>query len=991
MKYVSLFSGIEAASVAWGPLGWEPMAFSEIDPFPCAVLKKRYPDVPNLGDITKIDWSDFIDKCGKPDLVVGGSPCFPAGALVLCEDGFRSIETVKVGDKVVTHKGRLKKVLATGHKRDSVVWLTGEGSTGIECTANHPFFAKETPESADEPTWLEAEHMDGKAWMHVNSFKRMPIPPFGGTTEFTPEFFNAIGLLVGCDALVFNCGKTVSVSFVTDDHAEKRKFLDVLDKAGLTGKGFGFRCGERSRLKKRRFCEDCEDFTFSFSWHSTELCVWLMEHFLGGLDCLDGKWSIPTWLFGMDERFRKAFFDGFVKGKTWESDVERENDSFTVAIAENKGLALGIQVLAGTLGLASNHEWGIEFENGLAQSINRVFGGEGNARKRVDRLTFREDATVSDGGWWETVDVSFPNEPAITVYNLEVEDDNSYTVDGIAVHNCQSFSIAGNRTGLEGASGLMFEYIRAVQELRPKWFLWENVPGALSVEGGGAFGQLLSEMDDLGYGLAWRILDAQFTRVPMYSDSGGLVGFVGPVAQRRRRLFLVGSLGTDDASEVLFEPESMRGDNLTSREKRQELTRAAGRDTAVNRECLTSWDCQAKRVYSPDMACPTLNSGTGEGMNIQPTVLQPCGGFKYHAGSGAGNIGWDSEMSPTLTASWHNPAVIYGVYADTPPKTMEETASTMRVGDDGDSHMAIAYSQFGDVAGTLTSRYDGSPNVDGGQNVIAFAQNNREEVRKVGGDGSVVGALPTAQNVKSHGFVMQEMPEHENPDVIAFAQNTRDEVRLQGGDGWVAGALCADAGAKQQTYVLQTANGNANGSNVSEDDVSYTIDRSNSNAVAQCMTTGQANAEIVDDMCPTLNTAHEQPIASYPIDIILSNGDDVIGTLAARDGKGVGNQFVNEGKVVTVASPKTIDGDSIYPVEISDGTKWVVRRLTPLECERLMGFPDKWTDIGDWVDDRGKTRKCADSNRYKALGNSMAVPVMMWLGVRIAAVDAVAC
>lgn len=53
MKYVSIFSGIEAATVAWHPLGWEPLAFSEIDPFPSTVLQHHYPDIPNLGDITK--------------------------------------------------------------------------------------------------------------------------------------------------------------------------------------------------------------------------------------------------------------------------------------------------------------------------------------------------------------------------------------------------------------------------------------------------------------------------------------------------------------------------------------------------------------------------------------------------------------------------------------------------------------------------------------------------------------------------------------------------------------------------------------------------------------------------------------------------------------------------------------------------------------------------------------------------------------------------
>lgn len=75
MRYVSLFSGIEAATVAWEPLGWEPMCFAEFDAFPSAVLQEHFPNVPNLGDVTKINWQEFKEQHGRPDLVVGGSPC----------------------------------------------------------------------------------------------------------------------------------------------------------------------------------------------------------------------------------------------------------------------------------------------------------------------------------------------------------------------------------------------------------------------------------------------------------------------------------------------------------------------------------------------------------------------------------------------------------------------------------------------------------------------------------------------------------------------------------------------------------------------------------------------------------------------------------------------------------------------------------------------------------------------------------------------------
>lgn len=206
---------------------------------------------------------------------------------------------------------------------------------------------------------------------------------------------------------------------------------------------------------------------------------------------------------------------------------------------------------------------------------------------------------------------------------------------------CQSFSVAGKREGLQGESGLMYEYIRAIRDIRPAWFLWENVPGALSSEGGEAFRQLLSEMDELGYGMAWRVLDAQFFGV----------------AQRRRRVFLVGHLGACHPAEVLFEPESLRGDYPSSREKREALAAAARRSPesagfkfhqgagagsigfeveqsptctadwhnpgvlTVDAGCLNPEDPQSKRIFTPDSCGPTLSSGTGEGMNIQPSVL----------------------------------------------------------------------------------------------------------------------------------------------------------------------------------------------------------------------------------------------------------------------------------------------------------------------------------------------------------------------------------
>lgn len=218
---------------------------------------------------------------------------------------------------------------------------------------------------------------------------------------------------------------------------------------------------------------------------------------------------------------------------------------------------------------------------------------------------------------------------------------------------CQSFSIAGTRTGLEGVSGLMWEYVRAVRDVRPEWVLWENVPGALSSTHGEDFRCLLEALDALGYGLAWRVLDAQFFGV----------------AQRRERVFLVGRFGSRPPVEVLFEPEGVRWDSKPSREKRKELAAAAGRGPACagfdanepDAGCLNPEDPQSKRIFTMGSCAPTLSSGTNEGMNIQPSVLVPTNPVVCMTDTQA-NASNEEEVCGTLTshAMKDAPVSIYG-------------------------------------------------------------------------------------------------------------------------------------------------------------------------------------------------------------------------------------------------------------------------------------------------------------------------------------------
>lgn len=125
---------------------------------------------------------------------------------------------------------------------------------------------------------------------------------------------------------------------------------------------------------------------------------------------------------------------------------------------------------------------------------------------------------------------------------------------------CQAFSVAGLRRGLADArGGLTLDFVRLARVLRPRWIVWENVPGVLSQDDGGAFGSFLGVLGELGYGWAYRVLDAQYVRVD---------GYPRAVPQRRRRVFVVACAGgcAGRAGAVLFEPEGVRRDSPPRRE-----------------------------------------------------------------------------------------------------------------------------------------------------------------------------------------------------------------------------------------------------------------------------------------------------------------------------------------------------------------------------------------------------------------------------------------
>ena len=253
----------------------------------------------------------------------------------------------------------------------------------------------------------------------------------------------------------------------------------------------------------------------------------------------------------------------------------------------------------------------------------------------------------------------------------QIDPDTLTPVDIICAGSpCQDLSIAGKRKGLNGErSGLFRTAVDLVRRMRertagkyPRFFVWENVPGAFSSNRGMDFQAVLEEIGESkipmpqgnrwataglvqcpGAEIAWRVLDAQYWGVP----------------QRRRRIFLVADFAADGrcAGEILFEPEGMSGDPATGEGAREGTARGT-EDCARRSGALTPWDVQSRRIYDENGKMAALYSGDGQGTHNGAVFIRAAG-FIGKAAPSAGSIGYTRECAPTLIAGKEMHVAIY--------------------------------------------------------------------------------------------------------------------------------------------------------------------------------------------------------------------------------------------------------------------------------------------------------------------------------------------
>jgi DNA-cytosine methyltransferase len=596
---------------------------------------------------------------------------------------------------------------------------------------------------------------------------------------------------------------------------------------------------------------------------------------------------------------------------------------------------------------------------------------------------------------------------------------------------CQSFSVAGLRKGLADPRGnLMLTFLALADAKKPKWIVWENVPGVLSSNGGRDFACFLDSLEELGYICDVEILDAQFFGV----------------AQRRRRVFVCGQ----SVDSILNQKTTLSG--LTIAQCLTEILHAIWIDAL----CLLGQE--PKNLDQASLS----RDGVQRRMRLFGILTENCSYemwrqllIEVFQKSVPVQKYWDlpngakTEKEITLEDLLMGSSTEgqYILTEESLSKSLEDLYNLMKLyttltlTKETIQPKISMFFQIGEVIGRLILRLSGSsPNslsatssfLTLSQNLTNYArQTSRDIFSEMGGICEITNIIKQANNrdatfgylgdwrvAAAVLFERESLQGNPKPsrkkreevtanaegsvgeagqvviDRAAFNQgeNAQYEPRIEAGET-MSSLVAKGPHAVAQPIAIQDVRPiekAQNGRGWNDDGTSYTVDTKATQGVAQpiaysfdalssnSMKSSNPNSGCrAVDVAKTLDTATPEPsknqggiAIAQPIAFKVRGGCE-------GGGKGYLGQ---EEQAFTISTMQ--DQQIAQPIAVLHSM--AIRRLTPKECERLQGFPDDWTKIPY----RNKEAdQCPDGPRYKACGNSMAVPVMRWIGQRIQYVE----
>ena len=486
IEYATLFSGvgggelgIQRASDSLG-IKSECVFSSEIDEYAKRIYQRNFGVMPH-GDITKINARDVPDH----DVLIFGFPCFPAGTPVMTGCGFVPIEKIKKNDIVLTHTGNYHRVINTMHRRynGEMIYLDIPYGLSLECTDEHPFYVRDKiytwnkerrnrDISYSEPYWLDAKDLKEGQFVGISIPTNRKLPTFDYNSNISgfridkrelnfenEDFWWCIGYYLAegwYEKRRKRNGEWKSSSKIivcANENAVKtaiEKFESVFDSVTV--------------VKERTV----------FKLHMSHRGI---HEFVSRLGNKAHEKRLPPEFAQLPDKYLKALLDGYIFG-----DGYVRNDGLITIATTSAQLARDVQ-----WALTIYYKMVAQCRKNKTPDKTTIEGREVNQcdwyQVRIKPTRTKQTYNFYENGiiWVKIRSVEKREFNETGVYNIEVEHDHTYTVNGIIVHNCQAFSIAGKQRGFEDTRGtLFFEVARIAKEKQPKAIILENVRGLLS-------------------------------------------------------------------------------------------------------------------------------------------------------------------------------------------------------------------------------------------------------------------------------------------------------------------------------------------------------------------------------------------------------------------------------------------------------------------------------------------------------------------------------
>jgi DNA (cytosine-5)-methyltransferase 1 len=656
--YVSLFSGVGGFEQALNKLGGKCVMASEIDKWANLAYETLYGHK-TVGDITKVKAEDVPDH----DLLVGGFPCFPAGQRVITKNGFKNIEDIKAGDYVLTHKGRYREVVTPMDKlyNGDLYEITMKYyRLPIKVTSEHPFFTKRG--------WVDAKDLTENDYVGFPLNKKSDLPvqlKYRKKINQSKEIEVTTSLPYEKEAFWKLVGYWLADGWTQDKRKKRqgiRRAYRVLFAMNETKEKFLIPLLDELKINysvtHERTCKRV---------HVTNQELWLfIKQFTKGNRASDK--FLPEFVHDLPINLAKSLIEGYKAGDGATVNGYTQFTSTSVELLE--GLQrLFLKTDKRLYSLHQSHKAGKATIEGREVNVKDCFmlrGGEtqGHCVEFTDDYVFIKVDKIKK----EKVE-------NLPVYNIEVEEDNSYCLPLVAVHNCQAFSVAGKRLGFEDTRGtLFFEIARIAKVKRPKAMLLENVKGLVSHDKGKTLNTIIQTLCDIGYTVDFEVLNSKYFGVPQNRERVFIIAIrddlitpepwnIGKrtdvVAKGKRRISQIDGVKTFNfdwppQTEVTTRLRDILEDNVDEKYYlSEEKTAKLIAQLAEKEPPKDSTDCEMvglldmkgqesiRRVYTPTGVAPTVS--TCQGGHREPKIA-----VEYNRKTG---IGKELDVAHTVNHS----------------------------------------------------------------------------------------------------------------------------------------------------------------------------------------------------------------------------------------------------------------------------------------------------------------------------------------------------